>query len=101
MNIIYLVLVSYVICRVLAMESGPFDIFLRWRLFLGKLSHLHPLVKFIADIFNCPFCLGFWMAMIIASMSGLGMLEALAIYGGQYFLERMSGYYMSSNNDGE
>jgi hypothetical protein len=92
MNIIPLILVSYVICRVITKESGPFEIFEKFRLFLGRHANNSPVTRFVADVFNCPFCMGFWVSIIIASISGLGMIEALSIYGGQYFLERMGQY---------
>ena len=91
MNMLMLILSSYVICRVLTKESGPFDIFEKWRLFLGRYAHANPVTRFFADVFNCPFCLGFWCAIILASIFGLDIIHALAVYGGQYFLEHLTG----------
>lgn len=78
-------------------EDGPFSIFERVRLWLGKQaakSSSHGLSWTLAEVANCPHCVGVWLALIFApaviwpnSISD-GIIIILALAGLQSYLTR-------------
>lgn len=54
-------------------EDGPFGVFESARLWLGKIATNHDpqrggrsMAWTLAELFNCPHCLGVWMALLFA-----------------------------------
>lgn len=66
-KVIFLVFFVYRISQLIAIDDGPFDVFLRIRKCLGVLSAREPDSIFkltLAKLVNCPFCLGVWFSAL-------------------------------------
>jgi hypothetical protein len=62
-------LAVYRLAYMIAMEDGPFAIFSRFRLWLGRNAADRPehgIAWTLAELFNCPHCLGIWLAFLFA-----------------------------------
>jgi hypothetical protein len=88
-------LALYRVARMFTLEDGPFGLFDRFRLWLGKRagnSESHGLAWTLAELFNCPHCIGVWLALLFApaaiwpSRVGDGILIILALAGLQSYL---------------
>lgn len=82
------VLATYRIARLIAVDNGPFDIFLFIRQELGKRANSNRVMRTLADGANCQFCVGFWVALMLALLfqeKYPWWLSWLAIAGGQAF----------------
>lgn len=68
---VVLSLASWRITSLLVNEGGPFDIFARFRGFIGvyydEYSNVHGKNVF-AKAFTCVWCLGFWVSIVAASL---------------------------------
>lgn len=93
------ILANYRLARMVALEDGPFDIFATLRRLLDPEQK-----TWIGRGINCPLCVGFWgaalLAALVASING-GELDAashaawvvllwLAIAGGQTALQKIT-----------
>lgn len=56
-------LAVYRVARMLAMEDGPADSFLRWRLYVTEKT-ADTKWEWVAKGFNCVFCISFWAACV-------------------------------------
>ena len=93
---------AFKLAELVAIEEGPISIFSRFRRFVGQLAATdkakNPEVRTvrteIADLVNCPFCVGVWASFLltvlifIPSTPGDIFLVAMAIAGGQSFLQQ-------------
>jgi hypothetical protein len=66
-----------------------------FRAWLGRLaSNRNSFWMFVAELFHCPYCLGVWIAAVLAIPVSRSLLEwllhTLAIAGGQYLLQELS-----------
>ena len=58
-----LTLTSFRLAWMFTREEGPFGAFDRWRIYLaGKASKQYSLSWTLAELFNCPLCLGVWIS---------------------------------------
>lgn len=95
--IVLAVLATYRLAELFALDLGPYSIFANWRSYLGKRASgkdYHSIWFNLAELFNCPFCLGIWFGVIFAIVVlyflnpvTKFLIIALAISGGQTFLE--------------
>lgn len=78
----------YRLARLITQDDGPFSVFKRlreWAAVNGKES--------VAELLNCPFCLGVWFALIAAALvlmptlAGDVILVWLGLAGAQSFLQ--------------
>jgi hypothetical protein len=92
-------LVTFRIARMLTIEDGPFGVFCRVRAALGKKAAVSPrygLAWAIAELFNCPHCMGMWVALFVSplvvfpTVVGNVFLIVLSIAGLQSFLQGRS-----------
>jgi hypothetical protein len=77
---------TYRIGRLIAIDNGPFDCFLFVRLWLGRMAVRNRVAKTLADLVNCQFCIGVWVALFLALIFPVNypwILCWLAIAGGQ------------------
>ncbi len=68
LTIVILGLSTYRLTKLLFNEAGPFDIFGKLRLIVGVAydEHSNRIAKNpVAEIFNCPHCLGVWVGFAI------------------------------------
>lgn len=79
------VLATWRLARLLAREDGPFDLVVRLRQRAGEGAW--------GALMDCPYCLGFWLALPFALLLGDTVLDCLllwlAIAGGAAFLENL------------
>lgn len=55
------VLATYRVARMLALEDGPFDLFVRVR------ARIDPeQITWVGRGINCPLCISFWVALVFA-----------------------------------
>lgn len=86
------VLAVYRVAQLICVDDGPFDVFKRLRSFCGVIAYKYKIFKTLADLVNCPYCVGVWFALALALLfqARPWWLHALAIAGGQAFLQSMS-----------
>jgi hypothetical protein len=96
-----LVLAAFAVYRVaelLSIDDGPYHLFARWRLWLGRKSADKPYLGTwhnLAELFQCPYCIGVWLAglavipVFFPSTLTDFVLALLAISGLQAFLETL------------
>jgi len=87
------ILAVYRLAQLISLDDGPFDVFKRLRLLCGQIAYKYKNLKTLADLVNCPYCLGVWFALfvVIALRPSPWWLHWLAIAGGQAFLQSMGG----------
>jgi hypothetical protein len=62
-------LAVYRLAYMIAMEDGPFALFSRFRMWLGRNAAdkpEHGIAWTLAELFNCAHCVGIWLAAIAA-----------------------------------
>ena len=68
MELLLLSLSTYRLSRIITKEDGPFSWFYRFRVFLGQQASIQdeytPMRETTAELFNCPYCLGVWIAAV-------------------------------------
>lgn len=92
-----LIFMAFRLARLLVVDAGPADILLRFRTWLGVYSFNQNGQQsggWIAKLFNCSHCLGFWVALFLAIIFYKGPKKILtmwfAIAGGQSFLQSIA-----------
>lgn len=88
----------YRLAQLIAIDGGPYSIFVRFRLWAGRKAMRSPTRQTFAELITCPFCLGIWLAIpltaIVVWKENLSFwyigLIFLAISGGQTFLQEQS-----------
>lgn len=70
-----IVLAVYRVSRLIPLERGPFDVFLRIRSFHADRN------DWIGAGLNCVNCVSFWIALIAALVLHLTVVEGLSIAG--------------------
>lgn len=84
------------IAQLIALDDGPFNIFSRFRAYLGvkaSKSEGYTVVKSMADLVNCPYCLGVWASILMTFLvlrpttPGDLFMLLLSISGAQAFLQ--------------
>ncbi len=96
-RILLAVFAVYRVAELIAIDDGPYEIFLRFRKWAGtKASVGHGFWYNVAELVHCPFCVGVWIAFIVAlpvvlpSFIGDVFLIFLGLAGAQTFLETLS-----------
>lgn len=97
-NLLFLVLsifACYRLAQFIAFSDAPFGLMKRIRLFFGKkagASKEHGFWWSMAELVNCPYCTGLWIALLLAIILFPDhiFLYWLAIAGGQSWLENIS-----------
>lgn len=56
----------YRIARLVSIDNGPFDCFLALRNLAGKAAARWTFTRTLADLVNCQFCVGVWVALLLA-----------------------------------
>lgn len=87
------ILAVYRLSQLIAIDLGPYKILQRIRIYLGN----HPNSRIRESLgmgINCPYCLGFWWALLIGSIlfpPGLTWIDwaiaVMGIWGGQTILQ--------------
>ena len=97
-RLILAALSTYRLAELFALDNGPYDMFKVIRYALGrKASEGNSTWKTLADLVDCPFCLGIWFAVlagagvIYPTNPGDILLILLGIAGLQAFLEGITG----------
>ena len=66
MELIYLTLATFRLSKMITREDGFMNIFSRLRNYLGRNATIQdeyqPVRQSLAELFNCPYCLGVWIA---------------------------------------
>lgn len=92
-------LAVYRLAELLVLDDGPFEIFDRIRKFFGQQSAIitgPSVIKEIALLLSCPFCVAIWLSFIgvffvfLPSLPGDVFLVIFALAGVQAFLEQFS-----------
>lgn len=87
-NFIINILAAYRLAEMVVEDDGPYDIFKRFRAFMGQNAYKSATHRTLADGVNCIYCVGFWMAILVyllpKKLQALKII--LAISGGQSFL---------------
>ena len=99
LRLLLAVLAVYRLAQLIAYDDGPFAIFYRlrsWTMTIGAGAKIGTLTWTIRELIKCPYCLGIWFAiiavilLIFPTIVGDWLLVALAIAGGQCFLQDLS-----------
>ncbi len=82
LTLVVMALATYRVAWMMAGERGPLDLFERWR---DYLSHKFPLradgtQHWIELGFNCPYCLGFWIAPALYGLWEVSELTRILVY---------------------
>jgi hypothetical protein len=93
------VLVTYRLSRLISIDTGPYDMCMLFREFLGKKAAEYGMVgnrtwRMLAELTNCPYCNGAWIALVLSFIFKFDYpwwLIWLAIAGAQSFLVSVSG----------
>lgn len=56
----------YRIARLVSIDNGPFDCFLALRKLVGRMAARWAFTRTLADLVNCQYCVGVWVALILA-----------------------------------
>ena len=71
-------LAAYRVTRMVWIEDGPFDIFSKLRgLIYGRFGDEHWITRGL----NCPFCISFWVALVVVFLPPL-IYAPLGVAGG-------------------
>lgn len=69
MEVLLLCLATFRITRIITKEDGPFELFFKFRRYLGQQAAIQDEYTAVrqttAELFNCPHCLGVWIAGIL------------------------------------
>ena len=85
------ILACYRVSQFIAFDDAPFGLMKRARLLFGKRANKPDGFWYtMAELINCPYCVGLWLALIPALFFSNFLLYWLAIAGGQAFLESIS-----------
>jgi len=95
-TILIAILATYRVAQFIAYDDAPFGLMKLLRLYLGKKAaeaKQHGVWWSLAELINCPFCIGFWFSLLITpfifGVHWYSILFWLAIAGGQAWLESM------------
>lgn len=77
MTFVLVTLATYGISHIIALEDGPFDVFVKWRVFVGAEKQ----ETWLQRGFACPMCISFWVALILCLVNGMSWVEWLAVVG--------------------
>ena len=99
-NILFIamsILATYRLAQFIAYDDAPFGLMYKARNYFGRKAANSKNYGFwwsIAEMINCPFCLGLWIALLIAlivnGFQPYSILLWLAIAGGQAWIENMA-----------
>jgi hypothetical protein len=88
-RVVIAALAAYRVARMVAMERGPFDLFIDFRsLIIGRWGQK----KWVAEGMTCPLCIGFWASLVLFGLSYLDYViygvAGLAVAGLQTAIQR-------------
>jgi len=99
LRIVLACLAVYRLSELFVLDDGPYFIFRKFRKWLGQRaagSDMNGSEYMIAQLFECPFCIGIWLAalavipILLPNIVTDILLVWLAIAGAQTFLETVS-----------
>ena len=61
-------LATYKLAKLITRERGPFGIFEETRRYFGRRANEGMGWEFLAELINCPYCLGLWIAIGITRL---------------------------------
>lgn len=88
----------YRLAELVSLDDGPYHVFERFRLFLGRKAYISKTHRMLAELVICPFCVGIWMSVPVAVLYLFRnplfdlILLILGMTGLQAFLEQIGGY---------
>lgn len=90
-ELVLAILATYRVAQFIAVDEGPYRVFAEWRAFLGRRSSQNATWKTLAELFWCPYCIGVWVAGMLALtiQPQMPVLWWLAVAGGQAVLEEL------------
>lgn len=93
MEVVYLSLATFRLSKLITREDGFLNCFLRFRIYLGQQATIQDrytsIRQTIAELFNCPYCLGVWIAgfLYLLRKPLLPIIKIFVISGGQSFIQ--------------
>lgn len=81
------VLATYRVTKLFTEDEGPFQIFLRLRMWALQNAHRNAFRQTFSDAIHCPFCLSVWIAPFMLFVPKVAR-EVLAIAGVVYLIEQ-------------
>ncbi len=101
-ELIFLILASWRLTKLVSSEAGPGNIFGRLRAVLQQHAPMNPIANEIRMGLGCPLCAGVWFSALLAFASrtraGTGLVWILAIAGGTAVLQLLEGLYVTYTN---
>lgn len=102
LEIVIAVMTTYRVAQLIVVDDGPYGVFDRVRRWLGRKGaqaqrdEKWTIWRNLAELVHCPYCVGVWIAAGVTWALGPAdatefIVIALAIAGGQAFLEAMNG----------
>lgn len=92
LNFVLAVLAAYRLTVLLTYDDGPWDIFLKFRVWTDSTNGNGGFYKGLNDFIYCPYCVGVWMAFLCSLLVFEGVqsvtLGTFAIAGGQLILHK-------------
>jgi len=98
-RLILAVLACYRISQLIVYDDGFLYTSKMLREFVGKRAAYSKIAKHFADLINCPYCVGIWIAMFLVilvfapTFIGNLILLIFGIAGGQAFLQTLGDNY--------
>jgi hypothetical protein len=93
------ILAAYRLARLLSLEAGPGMVLARLRAWLGNRS------VFLGTLFECPLCLGVWVAFALTPLVLLPLGEIIllpfAIAGGQCILQLVTDHDLDASDQAQ
>ena len=83
-----IVLATFRLTELVTKDEGPYSVFQRFRLFLGKRAMINKHWQTMADAVHCHFCFGVYASVIII-LCPQKLRYILAVAGGQSLLESL------------
>ena len=101
-ELIFLILASWRLTKLVSSEAGPGNIFGRLRNWLMVQSPNNVIANEIRMGLSCPLCAGVWFSALLVGASkaraGAGFVLIMAIAGGTAAMQLIEGLYVSHSN---
>jgi hypothetical protein len=69
LRLLLAVLSTYRLAQLIAVDNGPYDIFLGIRAFFGRRATINGSLRAIALLVSCPYCMGIWISPFCAALA--------------------------------
>ena len=77
LELLLIILATYGISHMVALEDGPFDIFSKFREKIG----VEKQSNWIQRGFGCPMCISVWVSLFLCIVLGASWIEWIAVIG--------------------